>query len=158
MLINLIHNLHNPQRSITAQAKLQTPALPPVTLDDKHLKLLSHLDVIELASICPSRLRNIRIPLPHFIPTTPSHIPRINYIKLLYVQKLQQRYLTSNGTTYNMPQLQPSDPSSVMVIRDITPNITTFSLPFARFGVVKVGGRATLGMFSLSAVPPKAKR
>lgn len=45
-----------------------------------------------------------------------------------------------------MPQLQPSDPSSVMVIRDITPNITTFSLPFARFGVVKVGGRATLGM------------
>ena len=45
-----------------------------------------------------------------------------------------------------MPALSPPNPSDVMVIRDITPNITTFSLPFARFGVVKVGGRATLGM------------
>lgn len=43
----------------------------------------------------------------------------------------------------------PSNPSDVMVIRDITPNITTFSMPFARFGIVKVGGRATLGMHFL---------
>ncbi|KAG9792317.1 hypothetical protein KCU88_g730, partial [Aureobasidium melanogenum] len=38
----------------------------------------------------------------------------------------------------------PSDPAKVMVIRDITPNITTLSVPFARFGLIKVGGRATL--------------
>lgn len=45
-----------------------------------------------------------------------------------------------------MPTHYPGNPSDVMVIRDITPNITTLSMPFARFGVVKVGGRATLGM------------
>lgn len=41
-------------------------------------------------------------------------------------------------------KLAPSDPSSCMVIRQITPNITTLSLPFARFGHAKIGGRATL--------------
>jgi len=29
------------------------------------------------------------------------------------------------------------------VIRNITPNITTFSKPFSRFGVVPIGGRST---------------
>ncbi|KAF1989818.1 hypothetical protein K402DRAFT_410899 [Aulographum hederae CBS 113979] len=32
-----------------------------------------------------------------------------------------------------------------MVIRKVTPNITTFSTPFWRFGHVKVGGRGTAG-------------
>ncbi|TDZ15428.1 hypothetical protein Cob_v011602 [Colletotrichum orbiculare MAFF 240422] len=41
-------------------------------------------------------------------------------------------------------KLIPSDPSSVMVIRDLTPNVTTFSVPFSRFGTLKIGGRATL--------------
>ena len=40
--------------------------------------------------------------------------------------------------------LIPNDPSKVMVIRDITPNLTTLSSPFARFGLIKVGGRGTL--------------
>ncbi|KAI9904144.1 hypothetical protein N3K66_000673 [Trichothecium roseum] len=31
-----------------------------------------------------------------------------------------------------------------MVIRNITPNIATFSVPFSRFGTIKVGGRGTL--------------
>ncbi|KAJ5785873.1 uncharacterized protein N7503_011085 [Penicillium pulvis] len=43
-----------------------------------------------------------------------------------------------------MPQLFPTDPSSSMVIRAVTPEITTFSLPFARFGIVRFGGRGTL--------------
>ena len=42
--------------------------------------------------------------------------------------------------------LAPSDPSKVMVIRQVTPNITTLSLPFARFGIFKVGGRGSIGM------------
>lgn len=32
-----------------------------------------------------------------------------------------------------------------MVIRNVTPNIATFSVPFSRFGSVKIGGRGTLG-------------
>jgi hypothetical protein len=40
--------------------------------------------------------------------------------------------------------LIPTDPAKVMVIRDITPNLTTLSVPFLRFGRIKVGGRGTL--------------
>lgn len=42
-------------------------------------------------------------------------------------------------------KLIPANPSDVMVIRDITPNVVTFSVPFARFGRLKIGGRGTLG-------------
>lgn len=46
---------------------------------------------------------------------------------------------------FKMPQLFPSNPSATMVIRSVTPNIVTMSLPFARFGVWRFGGRGTLG-------------
>ena len=42
-------------------------------------------------------------------------------------------------------KLIPANPADVMVIRDLTPNVTIFSVPFSRFGVFKVGGRGTLG-------------
>ncbi len=38
-----------------------------------------------------------------------------------------------------------SSSSDQAVIRSVTPNITTVSLPFLRFGVLKFGGRATIG-------------
>ncbi|GFF23383.1 hypothetical protein IFM61606_08815 [Aspergillus udagawae] len=41
-------------------------------------------------------------------------------------------------------KLFPGDPSQVMVIRKVTPEITTFSVPFSRFGLLKFGGRGTL--------------
>ncbi|KAF4994346.1 hypothetical protein FGRMN_5854 [Fusarium graminum] len=41
-------------------------------------------------------------------------------------------------------KLIPSDPDHVMVIRNVTPNIATFSVPFSRFGKVKIGGRGTV--------------
>ncbi|EFQ26779.1 uncharacterized protein GLRG_02599 [Colletotrichum graminicola M1.001] len=41
-------------------------------------------------------------------------------------------------------KLIPQNPADVMVIRDLTPNVTTFSVPFSRFGAVKIGGRGTL--------------
>lgn len=44
-----------------------------------------------------------------------------------------------------MPQLFPSNPSATMVIRNVTPNIVTMSLPFARFGIFSFGARGTLG-------------
>ena len=42
-------------------------------------------------------------------------------------------------------KLIPSNPEDVMVIRDLTPNVVTFSVPFSRFGKLRVGGRATVG-------------
>lgn len=45
-------------------------------------------------------------------------------------------------------KLIPSNPSEVMVIRKVTPNITTCSVPFNRFGHFKVGGRGTIGMIA----------
>jgi len=42
-------------------------------------------------------------------------------------------------------KLFTGDHSKVMVIRKISENITTLSVPFKRFGVVKFGGRGTIG-------------
>lgn len=44
-------------------------------------------------------------------------------------------------------KLIPWNPADVMVIRNVTPNIATFSMPFSRFGTIKIGGRGTLGAF-----------
>ncbi|EED17623.1 conserved hypothetical protein [Talaromyces stipitatus ATCC 10500] len=41
-------------------------------------------------------------------------------------------------------KLFPGDPNKVMVIRQVTKDITTLSVPFSRFGLIKFGGRATL--------------
>ncbi|KAH6628527.1 hypothetical protein F5144DRAFT_604685 [Chaetomium tenue] len=41
-------------------------------------------------------------------------------------------------------KLIPPNPDEVMVIRDITPNVVTFSVPFLRFGRIPIGGRGTL--------------
>ncbi|KAF2763311.1 hypothetical protein EJ05DRAFT_496138 [Pseudovirgaria hyperparasitica] len=63
-------------------------------------------------------------------------------------------------------KLIPSDPSRVMVIRDVIPNvITTLSTPFLRFGKIKIGGRGTLvrlqsgslAVFSPTALTPEVK-
>jgi len=47
-------------------------------------------------------------------------------------------------TSKSAAKLIPSDPSAVMVIRSVTPELTTLSVPFARFGLLKIGGRATV--------------
>ena len=68
-------------------------------------------------------------------------------------------------TSKSAAKLIPSDPAKVMVIRDVTPNITTLSVPFLRFGLLKIGGRATLvklasgslAVFSPVALTPDVK-
>ncbi|KAK1241154.1 hypothetical protein MKX08_001128 [Trichoderma sp. CBMAI-0020] len=40
--------------------------------------------------------------------------------------------------------LIPANPADLMVIRNVTPNVVTFSVPFARFGRIQIGGRGTL--------------
>ncbi|KAJ0145038.1 hypothetical protein CTA2_1054, partial [Colletotrichum tanaceti] len=49
-------------------------------------------------------------------------------------------------------KLIPQNPDDVMVIRDLTPNVTTFSVPFSRFGAIKIGGRGTLVRLSSGAL------
>lgn len=39
-----------------------------------------------------------------------------------------------------------TDPASTMVIRKVTENITTFSVPFNRMNSAKIGGRGTVGL------------
>lgn len=48
------------------------------------------------------------------------------------------------GSLFKPSRLFPADPAPRTVIRSITPNITTVSLPFSRFGRISFGGRATL--------------
>jgi hypothetical protein len=62
-------------------------------------------------------------------------------------------------------KLIPKNPADVMVIRNVTPNIATFSVPFSRFGTAQIGGRGTLvkltsgnlAVFSPVALTPEAK-
>ena len=49
-------------------------------------------------------------------------------------------------------KLIPPNPDKVMVIRNVTPDVVTLSLPFARFGRINIGGRGTLGMCFLEPV------
>ncbi|KIW99867.1 uncharacterized protein Z518_10795 [Rhinocladiella mackenziei CBS 650.93] len=68
-------------------------------------------------------------------------------------------------TPKSSASLIPSDPAKVMVIRDVTPTITTLSVPFLRFGRIKIGGRGTLvklqtgnvAVFSPVALTPDVK-
>jgi len=68
-------------------------------------------------------------------------------------------------TSKSASKLIPSDPSKVMVIRDITPTVTTLSVPFLRFGLLRIGGRGTLvklgtgnvAVFSPVALTPEVK-
>ncbi|KAI1392087.1 uncharacterized protein F4822DRAFT_389595 [Hypoxylon trugodes] len=72
----------------------------------------------------------------------------------------QQHYYSTMSS-----KLIPSNPSDVAVIRHITPNIVTVSVPFARFGLIRVGGRGTiirltsgtLAVFSPVALTPETQ-
>jgi len=49
-------------------------------------------------------------------------------------------------------KLVPTNPSDVMVIRDLTPRVVTLSVPFLRFGKFPVGGRGTLVQLTSGAI------
>ena len=74
--------------------------------------------------------------------------------------------MAGQGISKSAHKLVPADPNSSMVIRDVVPNtIATFSTPFLRMGLVKLGGRATLtklktgnlAVFSPVALTPEVK-
>ena len=68
-------------------------------------------------------------------------------------------------TSPSAAKLIPGNPAAVMVIRDLTPDLTTLSVPFLRFGRLKVGGRSTiirlqsgnLAVFSPVALTPEVQ-
>ncbi|TLS23470.1 uncharacterized protein PpBr36_05648 [Pyricularia pennisetigena] len=72
-------------------------------------------------------------------------------------------YYYSVGTMSS--KLIPDNPAEVMVIRNITPNVVTMSVPFKRFGHFDIGGRGTivrltsgsLAVFSPVALTPDVK-
>ncbi|PHH86113.1 hypothetical protein CDD83_10700 [Cordyceps sp. RAO-2017] len=49
-------------------------------------------------------------------------------------------------------ELIPANPQDLMVIRNVTPKIATFSVPFSRFGKIRIGGRGTLVKLSSGAL------
>lgn len=78
-----------------------------------------------------------------FNPTSPTPSPiRIHYRQ----QSFFSSHPHSHQSAIMSSKLIPSNPADVMVIRNVTPNVVTFSVPFARFGRIKIGGRGTLGM------------
>lgn len=62
-------------------------------------------------------------------------------------------------------KLVPQHPEEVMVIREVVPGVTTLSVPFLRFGHIRIGGRGTivrlqsgaLAVFSPVALTPDVK-
>ncbi|KAM6506738.1 hypothetical protein FALCPG4_003990 [Fusarium falciforme] len=50
--------------------------------------------------------------------------------------------MTPTGSNYEVKQMNQDDDSAV--VRQVTPEITTISIPFAQFGVLKTGGRTTV--------------
>jgi hypothetical protein len=96
---------------------------------------------------CNTLLRHYREAVdlsPSSIATSLTEAPIAHLKEINSSQELTQT-TRSTRKIFKMPQLFPSNPSATMVIRDVTPNIVTMSLPFARFGIFHFGGRGTLG-------------
>ena len=83
-------------------------------------------------------------------PSLTSLTPRLKSLTTSFTLPVQSRNFSSQSHQTNSAEMSskliPSDPDHVLVIRNVTPNIATFSAPFSRFGKVKIGGRGTLGM------------
>jgi hypothetical protein len=99
---------------------------------------IAHLKAINSSK---RQFKRLNIPLAHL------HISQSVQLPLTETPQRQEltRTIRSTRKIFNMPQLFPSNPSATMVIRDVTSNIVTMSLPFARFGIFHFGGRGTLG-------------
>ncbi|KAI1738176.1 hypothetical protein F4680DRAFT_460024 [Xylaria scruposa] len=70
-----------------------------------------------------------------FAPKTPTS----NTISIPSIPpRIQRRAFTMSE------KLIPKNPSAVQVIRNVTPNVVTVSVPFLRFEKVPIGGRATI--------------
>ncbi|KAK4674067.1 hypothetical protein QC763_117250 [Podospora pseudopauciseta] len=64
-----------------------------------------------------------------------GYLEALILIFFLYKYKYPKAIMSSS--------LIPDNPDEVMVIRDLTPNVAIFSVPFSRFGKIPIGGRGT---------------
>jgi hypothetical protein len=46
----------------------------------------------------------------------------------------------------SVDKLLPTDPDKTMVVREVVPGVTTLATPFLRFGRIKFGAKATIGI------------
>ncbi|KAI3335419.1 hypothetical protein F4824DRAFT_464739 [Ustulina deusta] len=60
--------------------------------------------------------------------------------------------ITHRRTVTMSEKLIPKNPSSVQVIRNVTPNVVTVSVPFLRFEKIPIGGRATIIKLTSGAI------
>lgn len=142
--INRLISTFNPQRILIQDRSFLTvllinhqiytcrvPRRPTgLTLPLPTLRIIRRFCVIDQSQ---SSTRHLRIRNPKPVHPATSH---------------QQKHPFSSTSVHRhtmSSKLIPVHPSDVMVTRDVTPNIATFSVPFSRFGRIKIGGRGTLG-------------
>ncbi|KAK4161476.1 hypothetical protein QBC43DRAFT_323777 [Cladorrhinum sp. PSN259] len=100
-----------------------------------------------------------------FLPQSQNKTAYITTLILLSSITTAVLYQQQSSNKMGSSKLVPTNPDDVMVIRDVTPNVVTFSVPFARFGKIPVGGRGTavklssgsIAVFSPVALTPSAK-
>ncbi|KAK5632295.1 hypothetical protein RRF57_008009 [Xylaria bambusicola] len=75
----------------------------------------------------------------YLFPSAPK-APRVNalYPPIRNLPHIHRRNATMSE------KLIPKEPSKVQVIRNVTPNVVTVSVPFLRFEKIPIGGRATI--------------
>lgn len=79
---------------------------------------------------------------PSLLPLRPTHLAAAI---TTYSSSRRSFFGASAAAAAMSAELIPSKPDDLMVVRNVTPNIVTFSLPFSRFGKIRIGGRGTLG-------------
>ncbi|KAK3996322.1 hypothetical protein QBC44DRAFT_318720 [Cladorrhinum sp. PSN332] len=94
----------------------------------------------------------------HTRPLTSSLLPQrhrktyITTLLLLSTVTTAILYQNQQQKSNMSSKLVPTNPEDVMVIRDVTPNVVTFSVPFLRFGRIPIGGRGTAVKLSSGSI------
>ncbi|KAI2620523.1 hypothetical protein GGR54DRAFT_103346 [Hypoxylon sp. NC1633] len=130
-----------------------------INTPSRHTSFVSHIPqhyyqpIYEISSTLASRFTKNNTPYP----TTRRTLYSRRGLSFGHNRKDPHRTMSS--------KLVPSNPADVAVIRNITPNLVTISVPFARFGILRVGGRGTiirltsgtLAVFSPVALAPEVQ-
>ncbi|KAI1346688.1 hypothetical protein F5Y01DRAFT_297323 [Xylaria sp. FL0043] len=119
------------QLTVTKKSFLSSPcALPQSSFH----RLLPFRDIITARSL-------VSISKSPRVNTSPSSRPPTPILP-----KIHRRTVTMSE------KLIPKNPSSVQVIRNVTPNVVTVSVPFLRFEKIPIGGRATIIKLTSGAI------
>ncbi|CAG9947897.1 unnamed protein product [Clonostachys rosea f. rosea IK726] len=157
LVINEVKSMHNGWRTIFGEARAWSGSLPcwkaaadlnykaSDSISTSATTLASHpLISSSPANFCVIDRRNSgQVYLRKYLYS--SSVSSAVYRPNLKPLPLSRGFIITPARSAAMSsKLIPSNPADVMVIRHVTPNIVTFSVPFARFGTAKIGGRGTL--------------